>query len=257
MSSAEPPTEAGASQQQLAEALEVDSTNVEAALDSDTTTSNVADCNQENQSNNQPQPESNAAPATKAAERPSKGRRKREVMDVKTAKAILAEPFDEAAEADRPIPALFKESPDGSAAPLDGIVSLFLTSTTLDLVKCSRVAGQGVAHGVVAAVSKDVILGDIQFRGAISDFYAYKAAIVEGDLDELLLRVNADDVYGDGNNFELVVSKAAADVSGHVAAELERRRLRDERIARRQLAERSLPMSARDLKVTALPDSRA
>ena len=147
------------------------------------------------------------------------------------------------------MPALTKQHADGSPAPLDGIISVFLTSTTLDLVKCSHLSGHQVPHGTTAPIAKDVIVGDIQFRGAISDFYAFKAAIVEGDLEELLLRVNASDIYGDGNNFEVVVSQAAADVSKNVSEELERRRLRDERIARRRLAERSLPMSARDIKV--------
>ncbi len=39
-----------------------------------------------------------------------------------------------------------------------------------------------------------------QFRGAISDFHAFKARIVDADCDVLLVRANDDDVYGDGNN---------------------------------------------------------
>lgn len=218
---------------------------------SDGSNQDVMNGDQENHPSNATRPASDAAgpPATDAPKPSRSSRKKVEVMDIQTAKAVLAEPFDEEAEADRPVPALFKQHPDGSVAPLDGILSIFLTSTTLELIKCSHVAGQEVAHGTVAPVSKEVIIGDVQFRGAISDFYAFKAAVVDGDLEELLLRVNATDMYGDGNNFELVVSKAASDVSGKVAEELERRKLRDERVARRALAERSLPLSARDLKV--------
>ncbi len=52
-------------------------------------------------------------------------------------------------------------------------------------------------------VSKEKILGDIQFRGAISDFYVAKTQVLEADYDPLLIRINEDDIYGDGNNFEV------------------------------------------------------
>lgn len=253
MSNGKLATDEASVQDQALAASEQQANSVHDASVSDRTHQDVVNGDQENHSSNATQPASDSAgPLATDAPHPSKSSRKKvEVMDVQTAKAILAEPFDEEAERDRPIPALFKEHPDGSLAPLDGILSVFLTSTTLDLIKCSHLAGQDVAQGTAAPVSKEVIIGDIQFRGAISDFYAFKAAIIDGDLEELLLRVNANDVYGDGNNFELVVSKAASDVSGKVTEELERRKLRDERIARRALAERSLPLSARDLKVCA------
>jgi WD40 repeat protein len=61
-------------------------------------------------------------------------------------------------------------------------------------------------------VSKETLLGDIQYRGAISDFTIVKKQISKADYDELLIRYNEDDVYGDGNNFELAVTKAAAEV---------------------------------------------
>jgi hypothetical protein len=178
-----------------------------------------------------------------------KPRKKAELMDVDTARAVLAEPFDEAAEVDRPIPNLFDVREDGSKAPLDGVLSIFITGTSLELLKCSELAGTEVPHGATAELSKETILGDVQFRGAISDFYAYKAQITDADLDPLVLRVNATDMYGDGNNFELVVAKAALDVGKVVDEELQRRNIRDEKIARRRLAERSLPLSARDIKV--------
>lgn len=44
---------------------------------------------------------------------------------------------------------------------------------------------------------------DMQFRGAISDFHPIKEHIVNADYDPLLLRSNNDDLYGDGNNFEV------------------------------------------------------
>eukprot|EP00892_Ulva_mutabilis_P003077 jgi/Ulvmu1/12770/UM096_0012.1 len=238
---------------QQADTQESDDVNDSAAAG--TVYEHKAISNQENQPGNHADTGTASVPPapSSAPDKPRKSRRKTEVMDIATAKAVLAEPFDENAEADRPIPALFKQHPDGSAAPLDGILSMFLTSTTLDIVKCPQLAGQDVPHGTSAVISKDVLMGDIQFRGAISDFYAFKAAIAESDLDGLLLRVNATDVYKDGNNFELVVSQAAGDVSKKVAEEIERRRLRDARIARRQLAVRSLPLSARDIKIKPWP----
>ena len=52
-------------------------------------------------------------------------------------------------------------------------------------------------------VPKEKILKDIQFRGAISDFHPIKDKIQAADYDPLLFRSNVDDVYGDGNNFEV------------------------------------------------------
>lgn len=40
-------------------------------------------------------------------------------------------------------------------------------------------------------------------RGAISDFYAYKQKILDADYDPLCIQVNEDDVFGDGNNFQV------------------------------------------------------
>ena len=201
-----------------------------------------------------------AAPAPPSAEQqqpeapsaPAKRRKKMELMDVDTARAVLAEPFDEAAEADQPIPELFTQLEDGSKAPLPGVMSLFITSTSLELLKCPELVGTAVPHGASAEMSKDVIMGDIQFRGAISDFYAFKQQISEADAEMLVLRVNAADVYGDGNNFELILSSHALEVGKAVERELERRAVRDEKIARRRLAEKSLPLSARDIKVRSL-----
>ena len=54
-------------------------------------------------------------------------------------------------------------------------------------------------------VSKEKLIKDMQFRGAISDFHPIKEHIVNADYDQLLLRSNNDDLYGDGNNFEVFV----------------------------------------------------
>ena len=51
-------------------------------------------------------------------------------------------------------------------------------------------------------VSLSVLIKDIQFRGAISDFHAIRVPIKAADYDPLVLRSNPDDTYGDGNNFE-------------------------------------------------------
>ncbi len=55
----------------------------------------------------------------------------------------------------------------------------------------------------MACVSRDKLAHDIQFRGAISDFHPIKNAVMGADYDPLMLRSNPDDVYGDGNNFEV------------------------------------------------------
>ncbi|KAK9826349.1 hypothetical protein WJX81_000804 [Elliptochloris bilobata] len=47
-----------------------------------------------------------------------------------------------------------------------------------------------------------VLTKDIQFRGAISDFHAFRAPLKAADYDPLVIRSNPEDVYGDGNNFE-------------------------------------------------------
>jgi dynein intermediate chain 3, axonemal len=194
-------------------------------------------------------PESSSQPS---AAQNSTHRRKAKFLDVETAQAILAEPFDEAAEADRAIPLPYITKPDGSRAPLDGVLSVFLTATTLQLLHIPHLADTAIAHMSTATLEKEKILGDIQFRGAISDFHAYKQAIVDGDAEPFVLRVNAADTYGDGNNFELAVSSAAIDVWEAGDLELERRKTRDERVALRTLAEKSLPPSAREIKVLQL-----
>ena len=65
-------------------------------------------------------------------------------------------------------------------------------------------------ENLLKRVSKETLLGDVQYRGAVSDFTIVKKQISTADYDELLIRYNEGDVYGDGNNFELAVTKAAA-----------------------------------------------
>jgi hypothetical protein len=59
------------------------------------------------------------------------------------------------------------------------------------------------APGALYTVSRDAVLKDVQFRGAISDFHVLKAVLLTADYDPLVLRSNPEDVYGDGNNFEV------------------------------------------------------
>ena len=61
------------------------------------------------------------------------------------------------------------------------------------------------------AVSKELITGDIQFRGALSCFEPAREAIEAADYDPIVLRYNPDDTYGDGANFEVACTKETAD----------------------------------------------
>lgn len=47
----------------------------------------------------------------------------------------------------------------------------------------------------------------LQFQGAISDFHPIKEAIKAADYDPLLIRLNKDDAYEDGHNFEVAVTQ--------------------------------------------------
>ena len=48
-------------------------------------------------------------------------------MDADTARAILAEPWDDTDDADVELPPLYIENEDGSKSPLPGVLSVFLT----------------------------------------------------------------------------------------------------------------------------------
>ena len=195
-----------------------------------------------------PEPQNAKADAAPAGP-PPKRSRKPQLMDVETAMAILAQPFDEEAEADRPIPDAFVINEDGSKAPLPGVLSVFLTGSTLEILGCGHVGADKQPPVLVCTVSKETILGDVQFRGAISDFHAYKQAVVDSDCDPLVMRLNETDLYGDGNNFEVAVKQEAVDTWGAMETELTRRRARDATIARRKLAQKSLPTSKLQIKV--------
>lgn len=83
---------------------------------------------------------------------------------------------------------------------------MLCSGTTLGLVGAAEaLAGQTGAAAPMTYVSKEKLLKDMQFRGAISDFHPIKEHIVSADYDPLLLRSNTDDLYGDGNNFEVKV----------------------------------------------------
>lgn len=78
------------------------------------------------------------------------------------------------------------------------------SGTTLGLVGVEdALAAQTGATVPMTYVSKEKLMKDMQFRGAISDFHPIKEHIVNAVYDPLLLRSNVDDLYGDGNNFEV------------------------------------------------------
>eukprot|EP00884_Botryococcus_braunii_P002029 jgi/Botrbrau1/11827/Bobra.0224s0023.1 len=90
---------------------------------------------------------------------------------------------------------------DGKKFPLPGSHSVFLTGTTLKILGVQSEQDDEGSH--LHRVPRDAIMQDIQFRGAISDFHPLKAVLQTADYEPLLLRSNPDDVYGDGNNFEV------------------------------------------------------
>ncbi|KXZ55747.1 hypothetical protein GPECTOR_2g1297 [Gonium pectorale] len=144
-----------------------------------------------------------------------------------------------------PIPEPFLRNDEGRPVPLPGAESLFLTGTTLDLVGLGSL-GPG---NLMAEVTREMLLGDIQFRGAISDFHAVRAKIQAADYDPLLVRFNEDDVYGDGNNIVIALTKAAADAWRGIIEEEARRARLLELEAAHAAAESRKPRSKRVRKV--------
>jgi hypothetical protein len=152
--------------------------------------------------------------------------------------------------------------------------------TTLDLVGLKRTDEDTNGWKYIP---KEKLQGDIQFRGAISDFYAIKQKIADADYDPLLIRPNEDDVYGDGNNYEvsmqqstvptpgaclqqhptlrpedygrvcdlvslstqIALCKEAAGIWEFIEEELERRRQAAEEVVARRAAEKLVPRSQR------------
>ncbi|KAG1670681.1 hypothetical protein FOA52_010956 [Chlamydomonas sp. UWO 241] len=124
-----------------------------------------------------------------------------------------------------PLPTPYGTAEDGKVVPLPGVESVFLTGTTVELVGLSHLgAGAGKEGHLVDYIAKDKILGDIQFRGAISDFYVIKQKIIDADYDPLLVKINEDDVYGDGNNWQIVLADAAAKTWAYIEDEAMRRK---------------------------------
>lgn len=136
---------------------------------------------------------------------------------------------------------------DGKKAPLPGVESLFCTSSTLQLLGLNDLVESvdGRPPVPMKTITKEELLKDIQFRGSISDFHYLKAAIQAAQYDPLIVRYNQDDLYGDGNNIELVLQKEAADVWLQIKAETERRHKWAEMEAAREAAEKALPKSKR------------
>ncbi|GMH45419.1 hypothetical protein BSKO_13376 [Bryopsis sp. KO-2023] len=143
------------------------------------------------------------------------------------------------------IPLPYAHDEEGKIIPLPGVESVFLTGTTVEIVGLQEIAEEGDDKPRATHVAKEVILNDIQFRGAISDFHPYKAAISNADYDPLLFRYNAEDIYDDGNNFEVAVTKSAADTWQFIEDEAERIRKEAEEEAARAAAEKALPRSKR------------
>ena len=79
------------------------------------------------------------------------------------------------------------------------------TGTTLGLIAVEEALAAQNAGAPMTYVSREKLMKDMQFRGAISDFHPVKEHILKADYDPLLLRSNVDDLYGDGNNFEACV----------------------------------------------------
>ena len=114
---------------------------------------------------------------------------------------------DEDKELEPPPPAYREE--DGEKVPLPGCFSLFVTDKTKELVGADDL-GPGEGQTLYKEVAKDVIMEDIRFRGAISDFKDWQKHIEKADSDTILLRDNDDDTFGDGNNLEICCLAASA-----------------------------------------------
>lgn len=144
-----------------------------------------------------------------------------------------------------PLPEPFARNEEGKPIPLPDVESVFLTGTTVELV---GLKGLGPGN-VMGTVTREALLGDIQFRGAISDFHAIKAKIQGADYDPLYIRFNEDDTYGDGNNYEVALSRTAADTWRGIQEEAERRARLLELEAAHAAAEKAKPRSKRVRKV--------
>lgn len=179
-----------------------------------------------------------------------------------------------------PLPEPFARSEEGRPIPLPGVESLFLTGTTAELVglvpkpapdaAAAPAADAGAAaEGAAAAggsgaaavpasppgplglilIPKEVLLEDMRFRGAISDFHIIKQRVMDADYDTLVFRANDDDVYGDGNNWMVALTREAADVWRGIEDEAARRLELAALEAAHAAAEKAKPRSQRVRKV--------
>lgn len=142
-----------------------------------------------------------------------------------------------------PIPLHYDVGENGKPIPAHGVESIFLTGTTLELV---GLADMGSAKGLMTKrIEKEVILNDIQFRGAISDFHPIKAKVLEAGAEatHLLIRINETNLYGDNNNFELALSPDAAARWEYIDEETRRQERLRRLEARRVEYEKQLPRS--------------
>lgn len=64
---------------------------------------------------------------------------------------------------------------------------------------------------LIGVIPREKLLADIQFQGAISDFHPIKDALKAADYEDIIIRLNEDDLYGDGNNFEVATTQATAE----------------------------------------------
>jgi hypothetical protein len=91
------------------------------------------------------------------------------------------------------------------------------TGNTAAAMGLADLSSRGATPQLMAPVPKEKLLADVQFQGAISDFHPIREFIKAADYDPLLIRVNEDDLYGDGNNYEVGAAAAAA-AGAHPAA---------------------------------------
>ncbi|KAF8061413.1 bifunctional 3-dehydroquinate dehydratase/shikimate dehydrogenase [Scenedesmus sp. PABB004] len=116
-----------------------------------------------------------------------------------SALAGMAEPPDGAPaaapeQASPPLPYVLDA--DGRRQPLPGVRALFV---------------RGGGRPPLGAVSRAALLADVQFQGAISDFHCVRDALKASDCDVLEVRAVPDDAYGDGSNYELALTRSAAE----------------------------------------------
>ncbi|GBF96614.1 hypothetical protein Rsub_09360 [Raphidocelis subcapitata] len=117
---------------------------------------------------------------------------------------------------------------DGRKQPLPGAYALFLRSGTIaamgleppaaadadgggDAEAAAAEPPQPQARAPTVSLPREKILADIQLAGAISDFHPIRDAVKAADYEPLVARRVEDDAYGDGSNWEIACTRAAAD----------------------------------------------